>query len=88
MALLVAIALAGSAHGFLHHHHESQTEEQDCALCNFHHNVSFSNLSAIVPDLTPVFFLLFLFIPPRTPFKPQAFSVHPGRAPPAIPHIL
>lgn len=84
----MAVALVGSAHGFLHHHHHSQTEEQDCALCNFHHNVSFTDISVTLPDLTPTFLLLFVLAVFSSIFEPQAFSVHSGRAPPALPSSI
>ena len=85
LALLMVFTLVGSAHGFIHHHHESQTEEQDCAFCSFHNNTKFSDISVVLPDLTPAFVLFFVLVVVQSIFEPQAFSVHSGRAPPAVP---
>jgi len=85
LALMMVFVLVGSAHGFLHHHHTNQTEEQDCAFCNFHNNTKLSDVSITLPDLTPVFLLLFTFAVFQAFFKPLAFAVHSGRAPPAVP---
>ena len=80
----MAFTLVGSAHGFIHHHHHSETEEQDCAFCNFHSNTKLADISVTLPDLTPVFLLLFVFAAFLTAYEPPAFSVHSGRAPPAL----
>ena|ERR1700690_632935 len=85
LALMMVFVLLGSAHGFLHHHHHSQTEEQDCAFCNFHNNTKLSDVSITLPDLTPVFLLLFIFAAFQAFYKPLAFSIHSGRAPPVVP---
>ena len=84
LALMMAFALVGSAYGFLHHHHNNQTEEQDCAFCNFHNNTKLSDVSITFPDLTPAFLLLFTFAVFQAFFKPLAFSIHSGRAPPVV----
>jgi len=82
LAVMMVFTLVGSAHGFLHHHHHSEGEEQDCAFCSYYNHSSFSDISVAVPDFTPVFLLLFTLTIFRAVFKPVAFSIHSGRAPP------
>lgn len=83
LSLAITFSWVTLSENFVHHHHDD-TEDQDCAYCKFHKNISHSNLSAAPLNLIPLF--LVLFVTPS--FSTTEFALvqtqHSGRAPPSF----
>ena len=79
--LFASFAWVSLSENFVHHHH-SDSEEQDCAYCQFHKTVSNANISTAPLHLIPLFIVLFVLVVFSTNEFSSVQKQYSGRAPP------
>ena len=82
-SLTLSFSWIALSENFVHHHH-TETEDQDCAYCQFHKTVSNADISVAPLNIIPLFIVLFVMLV----FSTTEFSVvrtrYSGRAPPSF----
>ena len=89
--LAISLALSFSwvalSENFVHHHH-TETEDQDCAYCQFHKTVSNSDISVAPLNIIPLFIVLLVMLGFTTTEFTVVRTQHSGRAPPRFPNSV
>jgi ABC-type uncharacterized transport system permease subunit len=81
--MLASFSWVALSENFVHHHH-TETEEHDCAYCQFHKTVSNADISTAPINIIPLFLVLFIaFVFSTTKFTFIEVE-YPGRAPPVV----
>jgi hypothetical protein len=83
LSMMLTFSWVALSENFVHHHH-TETEEHDCAYCQFHKTVSNADISVAPINIIPLFLVLFVTLGFSTTEFKFVQTQHSGRAPPSF----
>jgi hypothetical protein len=83
LSLALSFSWVALSENFVHHHH-TETEEHDCAYCQFHKTVSNADIVVAPLHFIPIFLVLFVTLVFTTTEFKLVQRRYSGRAPPVF----